>query len=95
MMLSLIVICLYLIEAVMNLEKRNNTSAILKVVGKYMGKHLISGHTFAGILEKGHLYVTGCSVGKDLHGVMNCKDIGEPTQVSRKVLKQNVFYFIR
>lgn len=88
---------LCLIGAVMSQEKRNNIFAILKVVEKYMGKHLIFEHTFGGILEKGHLYAIGSSVGKDLQGVMNCKDIDEPTQVSEfseYSFKYNVWKFM-
>lgn len=65
----------------MNQEKRNNISAILKDVEKFMGKPLISGHTFVGILEKDRLYAIGCFVEKDLRGVMSFRDIEEPTQV--------------
>lgn len=66
----------------MNQEKRNNISAILKVVEKYMEKHLTSEHIFAGILEKDRLFAIGSSVEKDLQGVMSYRDIDELTQVS-------------
>lgn len=81
----------------MSQEKRSNISAILKVVEKYMGKLHISERIFGGILEKGHLYAIGSSVGKDLQGVMNCKDIDEPTQVSDcpyRGLNVNGFYVL-
>ncbi|XP_077159695.1 transcription factor Sp4 isoform X2 [Paroedura picta] len=77
------------VAEVMNQGKRNNISAILKVVEKYMVKHLISGHTFAGILENDHLFAIGSSVGKDLQGVMSCRDIDEPTQVRKDLNAQS------
>lgn len=77
-------------EVAVSQEKRSSISAILKDVEKFMGKHLISGHTFVGILEKDHLYATGCFVAKDLHGVMSCKDTEEPIQVKKDLSAQNV-----
>lgn len=59
-----------------------------------MGKRLISGHTFGGILEKDHLCATGSSVGKDLQGVMSYKDIGEHTQVSEQAAQMLLRYFM-
>lgn len=56
---------LFLLEAVMNREKRNSISVILKDVEKFMAKHLTYEHTFAGILEKDLLCATGCFVAKD------------------------------
>lgn len=67
----------------MNQEKRSSISAILKDVVKCMVRHLISEHTYAGILEKGLLCATGCFVAKDSQGVMSFRDIEEPIQVSR------------
>lgn len=78
---------LFLLEAVMNQEKRNNISVILKDVEKFMAKHLTYEHIFAGILEKDLLYATGCFVAKDLQGVMSFRGIEEPIQVSRFILK--------
>uniref|UniRef100_A0A8D1WBD4 Sp4 transcription factor n=1 Tax=Sus scrofa TaxID=9823 RepID=A0A8D1WBD4_PIG len=77
-------------EAVMNQEKRNNISVILKDVEKFMAKHLTYEHIFAGILEKDLLYATGCFVAKDLQGVMSFRGIEEPIQVKRDLNVQNV-----
>ncbi|XP_048949654.1 transcription factor Sp4 isoform X2 [Canis lupus baileyi] len=77
-------------EAVMNQEKRNSISVILKDVEKFMAKHLTSEHIFAGILEKDLLYATGCFVAKDSQGVMSFRDIEEPIQVKRDLNAQNV-----
>lgn len=84
---SVINVCfLFLIEAVMNQEKRNSISVILKDVEKFMAKHLTYEHIFAGILEKDLLYATGCFVAKDLQGVMSFRDIEELIQVSWFIL---------
>lgn len=77
-------------EAVMNQEKRNSISVILKDVEKFMAKHLTYEHIFAGILEKDLLYATGCFVAKDSQGVMSFRDIEEPIQVKRDLNAQNV-----
>ncbi|VFV41142.1 transcription factor sp4 isoform 1 [Lynx pardinus] len=77
-------------EAVMNQEKRNSISVILKDVEKFMAKHLTYEHIFAGILEKDLLYATGCFVAKDSQGVMNSRDIEEPIQVKRGLNARNV-----
>lgn len=77
-------------EAVMNQEKRNSISVILKDVEKFMAKHLTYEHIFAGILEKDLLYATGCFVAKDLQGVMSFRDIEELIQVKRDLNVQNV-----
>ncbi|XP_073094816.1 transcription factor Sp4 isoform X6 [Manis javanica] len=71
-------------EAVMNQEKRNSISVILKDVEKFMAKHLTCEHIFAGILEKDHLCATGCFVAKDSQGVMSFRDIEEPIQKGRR-----------
>ncbi|XP_057589653.1 transcription factor Sp4 isoform X3 [Hippopotamus amphibius kiboko] len=77
-------------EAVMNQEKRNNISVILKDAEKFMAKHLTYEHIFAGILEKDLLYATGCFVAKDLQGVMSFRDTEEPIQVKRDLNVRNV-----
>lgn len=77
-------------EAVMNREKRNSISVILKDVEKFMAKHLTYEHIFAGILEKDLLCATGCFVAKDSQGVMSFRDIEEPIQVKRDLNAQNV-----
>lgn len=77
-------------EAVMNQEKRSNISVILKDVVKFMAKHLIYEHIFAGILEKDLLYATGCFAAKDSQGVMSSRDIEEPIQVKRDLNARNV-----
>lgn len=79
-------IFLFLLEAVMNQEKRNSISVILKDVEKFMAKHLTCEHIFAGILEKDLLCATGCFVAKDSQGVMSFRDIEEPIQVSWFIL---------
>lgn len=70
----------------MSQEKRNNISATLKDVEKFMARHLILEHICAGILVKGRLYATGFFVASDLQGVMSYKDIEEPTQVGQPFL---------
>uniref|UniRef100_A0A452VBC6 Sp4 transcription factor n=2 Tax=Ursus TaxID=9639 RepID=A0A452VBC6_URSMA len=77
-------------EAVMNQEKRNSISVILKDVEKFMAKHLTYEHIFAGILEKDLLYAIGCFVARDSQGVMSFRDIEEPIQVKRDLNAQNV-----
>lgn len=89
-------IFLFLLEAVMNQEKRNSISVILKDVEKFMAKHLTCEHIFAGILEKDHLCATGCFVAKDSQGVMSFRDIEEPIQVSWFILGLVLFtYFFQ
>lgn len=83
----------FLLEAVMNQEKRSNISVILKDVVKFMAKHLIYEHIFAGILEKDLLYATGCFAAKDSQGVMSSRDIEEPIQVSWFILGLVLFTY--
>lgn len=47
-----------------------------------MGKPHIWERIYVGILESVLLFVTGCSVAKDLHEVMNYKGTEEHTQVT-------------
>ncbi|XP_023588075.1 transcription factor Sp4 isoform X1 [Trichechus manatus latirostris] len=77
-------------EAVMNQEKRNSISVILKDVEKCMAKHLTYEHIFAGILEKDLLCATGCFVAKDSQGAMSFRDIEEPIQVKSDLNARNV-----
>ncbi|XP_069067573.1 transcription factor Sp4 isoform X3 [Pleurodeles waltl] len=77
-------------EALMNQEKRSNTYATLRAVGRFMARHLIYEHTYVGTQEKGRLFATGFIVAKDLHGVMNFRDIEELTQVKKDLNAQNV-----
>lgn len=86
---------LFLLEAVMNQEKRNSISVTLKDVEKFMAKHLTYEHIFAGILEKDLLYAIGCFVAKDSQGAMSFRDIEEPIQVSWFILGHVHFtYFL-
>lgn len=74
------------LEAAMSQEKRNSISAILKVVEKFMARHLIFGHICAGTPVKDHLCATGSFVASDSQGVMSYKGIEEPTQVGHPSL---------
>lgn len=66
----------------MNQERRSNTFATLKGVGKCMARPLTSEHISAGTLEKGLSSATGCSVAKDSQGAMSFRGTEGPTQVS-------------
>lgn len=64
------------------LGRRSNTFVIYQDVVKSMGKPHIWERIYVGILESVLLFVTGCSVAKDLHEVMNYKGTEEHTQVT-------------
>ncbi|XP_072910188.1 transcription factor Sp4 isoform X3 [Hemitrygon akajei] len=70
--------------------RRNSTSATWKAVEKFMVKHPIYGHTFAGTPVNGHLCVIGSSAESVLHGAMNYRGIEGLTQVKRSFPAQSV-----
>ncbi|XP_052595163.1 transcription factor Sp4 isoform X3 [Peromyscus californicus insignis] len=76
--------------AAVSQERRSSMFATLKDVGKCMARPLTSEHIFAGTLEKGLSSATGCSVAKDSHGAMSCRDTEGPTQEKRDLNVQNV-----
>lgn len=62
--------------------RRNSTSAIFLAVARFMGKHLIYGHTYAGTQERDPSFVPGPSVGNASHALMSCRDTRGHTRVS-------------
>lgn len=63
--------------------RRNNISVMFLAVTRCMAKHLICVLTLDGIQEKDLLYVAGCFVENDLHGLMNCSGTEEHILVSK------------
>ncbi|XP_060244279.1 transcription factor Sp4 isoform X2 [Meriones unguiculatus] len=75
--------------AAVSQERRSSTCATSKAVGKCTARPLTSEHIFAGTLEKGLSYATGCSAAKDSPGAMSFRDTEGPTQVKRDLSAQN------